>query len=87
MIFSIVILPADHIGLSLCCDNLQKTVHLSSTAFQEKPPHGLLEKNAVECFMRKGLRHSQKAHFYRATLSVPTGFGKKGQSVPEVYNN
>lgn len=77
MVFSIVILPADHIGLSLCCDNLQKTVHLSNPAFQEKLPQGLLEKNAVECLVRKGLIHNQKAHFYRASLSVPTGFGKK----------
>lgn len=82
-----MILPADHMRLSLCCGNLQKTVHLSNTAFQEKPPHGLLEKNAVECLVRKGLRHSQEAHFCRASLSVPTGFEKKGQAVPEVYNN
>lgn len=82
-----MILPADHMGLSLCCDSLQKTVHLSNTVFQEKPSHGLLGKSAVECLVRKGLRHSQEAHFCRASLSVPTGFGKKGQAVPEVYNN
>lgn len=87
MVFSFVILPANHIGFSLCCGNLQKTVHLSNTTFQEKPPHSLLEKNVVESLVRRGLRHSQKAHFCRASLSIPTGFGKKGQTVPEVYNN
>lgn len=63
MVFSFVILPADNIGFSLCCDNVQKTVHLSNTTFQEKPPHAFLEKNAVECLVRRGLRHSQKAPF------------------------
>lgn len=42
--------------------NLQKTIHLSNSTFHEKPSHGLLEKNAEECLLRRGLRHSQKAH-------------------------
>lgn len=53
--FSYTILPADLIVLSLCYDKPAEDHSFVELYFPWETPHGMLEKNAEECLVRRGL--------------------------------